>query len=262
MPIAVVCPSCKAKLKAPEALIGKSVKCPGCATAVLIKAPAQAAAKVAPKKPIVEDVEDDIDDAPPPPKAKAKPKKPVEDDDFGGLDDITDEPPRKSKAKAKPKDEDEDEIEEAAEDEDEDRPKKKGKGKAKALDVPTDETNDEDRKWAMFLYLSSFLVSFWGPVIIWFLKKKESKFVDWHFKAWVNYNITMFLISLLLGVVAGIGGVAMMFAPWWVGLIFIVLAGGTFGILGLCSLIFTLMAALKAKAGVWYQFPMTKRFWK
>jgi len=107
------------------------------------------------------------------------------------------------------------------------------------------------------------VVSFWGPLIIWMMKKKESKFVEWHFKAWVNYQITMFLTFLLLGVIAGVGGGLMAaVSPWWIGLIFIVPAVGIMGILGLCSLIFTLMAALKAKAGVWYQYPMSKRFWK
>src|SRR4051794_2653263 len=116
MPIAVVCPACNAKLKAPEALIGKTVKCPGCATAVLIKAPA-AVAKAPAKKP-VEDF-DDLDAAPPPRKAKAK--KPI--DDIEDFEDVTDEPPRKGKAKKG------DDIEDFT-----DEPPRKGKVKARDED--------------------------------------------------------------------------------------------------------------------------------
>ncbi len=40
MPVTIVCPGCKSKLKAPDNLIGKAVKCPSCSKAVLVKAPA------------------------------------------------------------------------------------------------------------------------------------------------------------------------------------------------------------------------------
>lgn len=52
MPIVIVCPACKAKLKAPDSLIGKMVKCPKCSKAVLVKAVATAA-PAPPKKPRV-----------------------------------------------------------------------------------------------------------------------------------------------------------------------------------------------------------------
>lgn len=79
MPVVVVCPSCNARMKAPDNLVGKTVKCPGCAALVQVKAPASAPApapapvvrKPAPKP--VEEVEEvvPIEDeeaaAPPPP---------------------------------------------------------------------------------------------------------------------------------------------------------------------------------------------------
>ena len=67
MPLTIPCPSCKARLKAPENLIGKAVKCPNCQTAIAVKAPAEAPAP--PARPPA-----------PPPKAprKADPE-PVED---------------------------------------------------------------------------------------------------------------------------------------------------------------------------------------
>ncbi len=68
MPITIVCPGCKSKLKAPDNLIGKAVKCPSCSKAVLVKAPAAPAPAPTPaaivKKPArpapeeVEEIED------------------------------------------------------------------------------------------------------------------------------------------------------------------------------------------------------------
>src|SRR5579862_8349544 len=40
MPIATLCPKCKAKLKGPDALVGHTLKCPGCGTPVTITAAA------------------------------------------------------------------------------------------------------------------------------------------------------------------------------------------------------------------------------
>jgi hypothetical protein len=40
MPLVIACPSCKAKLKAPDNAVGKAVKCPSCGTAIAVKAPA------------------------------------------------------------------------------------------------------------------------------------------------------------------------------------------------------------------------------
>jgi uncharacterized Tic20 family protein len=76
MPIAVICPSCKAKLKAPDTLNGKTVKCPGCAKPVTVKAsvapppapPPPAPRKPAPSPEVIEDpVEAPEDEAAAPP---------------------------------------------------------------------------------------------------------------------------------------------------------------------------------------------------
>jgi uncharacterized Tic20 family protein len=63
MPIVIVCPGCNSKLKAPENLIGKMVKCPSCGQAV----PVRAAAAPAPAP---------IPVPPPAPKRPARPAPP------------------------------------------------------------------------------------------------------------------------------------------------------------------------------------------
>ena len=53
MPVVVVCPSCKARMKAPDNLIGKTVKCPGCAALVQVKAAPSAPAPAPAPAPVV-----------------------------------------------------------------------------------------------------------------------------------------------------------------------------------------------------------------
>src|SRR5437870_3534086 len=44
MPILVVCPSCSAKLRAPDAIAGRKIKCPKCGTRVVVPTPARESA--------------------------------------------------------------------------------------------------------------------------------------------------------------------------------------------------------------------------
>lgn len=84
MPTVVVCPACKAKLKAPDNLIGKMVKCPSCAKPVLVKAAPTPAPVSAIKKPVKqpappvleeEPIEDAMEDEEEEEEIEARPKK-------------------------------------------------------------------------------------------------------------------------------------------------------------------------------------------
>ncbi len=73
MPFVVVCPNCKARLKAPEALVGKVVKCPGCGQQVKVPAPPPAPAPA----PVIPSLEiPDKPKPPPPAQVATKPKPP------------------------------------------------------------------------------------------------------------------------------------------------------------------------------------------
>ncbi|MDB5307289.1 MAG: hypothetical protein JWO38_1491 [Gemmataceae bacterium] len=115
MPIAVLCPGCNARLNAPDAAAGKTVKCPKCKAAMVVPAPAADAGFEA------------VDDPTPPPKkpapASARPPRAKTD---VTLDDSEDEKPR---ARKKSRDDEDDK-------EEDDRPRKKGKGKKKAAAGP------------------------------------------------------------------------------------------------------------------------------
>ncbi|HEY3787661.1 MAG TPA: DUF1559 domain-containing protein, partial [Urbifossiella sp.] len=113
MPISVTCPGCEARLNAPDAAAGKTVKCPKCKAAIQVPAAADSPFEVvdepepAPKKAV-----------PVAAKAPAKKKMDIELDD--------DEEDDKPRAKKKPRHDD------GEDEDDDDRPrKKKGKGKGK-----------------------------------------------------------------------------------------------------------------------------------
>jgi len=273
MPLMIPCPSCKARLKAPENLIGKTVKCPNCQTPIAVKAPAEEpparqpaakprkaepepvedfedlderpARKPAARKP-ARDEEDDYTDAPPPKKGKGR-----RDDD-----DIVEAPPKKGKGKPAPVD-DFDDIEA----DDYDAPKK-GKGK-KDAGIPTARVTEEDKTNAFNMYLYYIICAVvcggLAPFVflyLWLSKRKESPLVDWHGKQIVNAWITGIAVGLLVGVIYGIGfAAALALESVVIGLV----AGGLALVLAIAYnitvLIIFIMGMMKAKAGIYYRYP-------
>jgi len=139
MPVVVNCTKCQKKLKIPDELLGKKVKCPTCSAVFTAEASEgveeeRPVPKPAVKRPPVEDEDDDV----PAPKAKRKPV--VDDDDDEGVsskpskrkpvadDDDEDEPPKKTSKRKVDDDDDED-----------DAPRKKSKRR------DDDDDDDDDR---------------------------------------------------------------------------------------------------------------------
>jgi len=230
-------------LKAPDQLVGKNVKCPGCGASVLVKAVAAAPAQAAANKPVaakapaqapvkkkppveeeVDDVEDLDEEEEPAPKKKPVAKKPVKrDDDVEDLDE-EDEAPKKNAITKKPSkksddfedldDEDEPKAKkkkgrDEEEDEDDDAPKKKSKkGKKTSGSFDGGPTTDEERNTAFMFYVILFIGSAigigpLGGIIWWVIKRKESRFVDHQGKQYINHAITMFVYYMGLMLVGG-----------------------------------------------------------
>jgi uncharacterized Tic20 family protein len=288
MPVTVACPSCKAKLKAPDALIGKVVRCPGCGNPVQVVVVPNLELKPEPRlapNPAVSSK------SATPPKKKPEPEpleelEEVEDDiveDVEVVEDVaeveevqeavTDERPRSKRRREeieaeddrprkRRRDDDEDDYddrprkrrrdEDDYDDEDDDRPrgKKRKRGSRKS----------EDQTMAMLCHLLALFTSFVGPLVIWLMKKQDSKFIDHHGRQALNFVFTMMIYSFsiaalgfgmmcLLGLVLPILG----FILW----LFVLLALSG---LGLYSLIFTIIGCVKAKSGEWYTYPGAIRF--
>jgi len=141
MPEVISCPDCDRKLRVPETMLGKKVKCPGCQTIFVAKAggddeeedkPAPKAASKSPskspaksnaieetprKRPAPPPDEEDEEDEDRP--ARRKSRRDEEDED----EDEDDRPARRKGRDEEDEEEDEDDQED--EDEDEDRPKRK-----------------------------------------------------------------------------------------------------------------------------------------
>jgi uncharacterized protein len=259
MPITVPCPTCKAKLKAPEGLLGKTVKCPGCKTPVLIRAtvgataPAPAPARATPtppapqQAPVLDQLEevDDVDEVEEVAEVAEVAEAEVDDVRPGrnGKDrreeitpaaarrGVREDRPRRDRRREEVDEVDEvGEVAEVEEDED-DRPRRKGKGR-KSRGGPT---SDSERTMAMLVYLLGLFVPF-GGLILWLVKRNESRFIDWHGKQHVNVMITSmiaFMACLIPGLILG---------PIWT--------------------VFSIIAAVKAKNGEHYEIPMIFRFIK
>jgi uncharacterized Tic20 family protein/DNA-directed RNA polymerase subunit RPC12/RpoP len=249
MPVTVVCPSCKAKLKAPETLVGKAVKCPGCGSAVLVKAAAAAAPAAAPKAasgsaPKVPALAKGKPAPPPPPAKKPQPL-----DDLDPVDEVEDiedyDEPVENITKAKPR-----------------------KAPAAEEEPARGPVSDNDKTMGMLIHLA-FLINLvfapFGtvvPVAVWMMKRKESPFIDHNGKEWLNFNISMFVLWLVLLVVFGVLAGGGYFISGWVSFICVLLFGICSIALGLTMNIMMIIAGLKAKKGEWIRYKCMFRIFK
>jgi uncharacterized Tic20 family protein len=111
----------------------------------------------------------------------------------------------------------------------------------------------EERTWGMLAHLSAILATalsamgFIGPLIVWLIKKDQSKFVDYHGKEALNFQLNL-LIYMLIAV-----GIA--FATCGIG-IPLPAAVGIYGV------VMCIIAGLKANNGELYRYPFTFRLIK
>mgnify|MGYP002622532204 CR=1 FL=1 len=88
------------------------------------------------------------------------------------------------------------------------------------------------------------IVGFLGPLIVWLIKKDEHVFIDDQGKEALNFQLTMLIGGLICAVAT---------------LLFCV--GILLGLaLSVVDIVFCILAALKAKEGIAYRYPMCIRF--
>lgn len=100
----------------------------------------------------------------------------------------------------------------------------------------------DSRTLAMVSHLLGIFTSFVGPLILWLIKKDESKFVEDQSREALNFQLTM-LIGQLIGVAT---------SPFCIG--FIIMPA-----VGLVTLIFGIIACVEANKGVRYRYPICLR---
>jgi uncharacterized Tic20 family protein len=111
----------------------------------------------------------------------------------------------------------------------------------------------EERSTGLLLHLSQFLglamplLGLVAPLIIWQTKREQSKYLDWHGKEAVNFQITAFIAwciaALLTVLTCGFGAF---------------LFGGLFAAIVVC----VILAAMRANEGKCWRYPMTIRLVK
>lgn len=111
----------------------------------------------------------------------------------------------------------------------------------------------EERTFAMLAHISSLAgwlsgIGFWvGPLAVWLLKKDQSPFVDAHGKESLNFQLTMFIVQLLLVIPAFLTcGLTLVLN----------------GVLAVVASVFAVLAGIAANNGQPYRYPMTWRMIK
>ena len=122
-----------------------------------------------------------------------------------------------------------------------------------SLQVAYDGVGPEDRTSGMLVHLLALLTGWIGVLIIWLIKKDQSRFVDFHGREALNFMISFFLYAL------GLMAVTMVVGVLTLGLgMFIIFP--VFIVLGITQFVLEIMACLAANRGEWYRYPMTIRF--
>jgi uncharacterized protein len=235
MPISVACPTCGTKLKAPDDAVGKKVKCPKCASLVVVPAEDDEAAS-------------GISSAPAP---KPKPKE-DEPEEIEDLPEASDEPPLDEGG------DDEAGDDEVGDDEGGRKKKKKKKG-------PGGPVSEDDKLWGMLAHLAGGLFNWLGALIVFLIKKDQSAFLRHHTMESLNFQITMvigwvvvFILSCCMQCVGGFAALGGELLYYFVKLV----ALSPFFLLGAVNLVLSLLQGLKAKNGEWSTYPFAIRLIK
>jgi len=117
------------------------------------------------------------------------------------------------------------------------------------------ESTSDERNLAMLMHISAPFFGFWGPLIIWLVKKDTSPFIDQHGREALNFQISIFLYSLPLFCV---GGVLTLVTMGFGGLLFIPLGLILFGFI----LVGCVISARQASSGEVCCYPLTVRLLK
>lgn len=102
-------------------------------------------------------------------------------------------------------------------------------------------TQDE-RNLSLIVHLVTFVSSFIAPLIIYLVKKDESRFIAAHAKESLNFQITVVIIGIMMFI--SLIGILFLWA------------------LGLAAAILVVVATIKASDGKPYRYPFSIRFIK
>jgi uncharacterized protein len=112
------------------------------------------------------------------------------------------------------------------------------------------DTTQDDRMMSMLAYLLGLFTSFIGPLVIYFVKKDQSRFAGFHALqavalqgALAVLGVGAFVASFVLAL---LGPLVLLAVP----LYFLL------SLVGLAVLVFSIVAAVKSYGGEWYRVPV------
>ncbi len=106
-------------------------------------------------------------------------------------------------------------------------------------------TSSDAKGWAAAAHLLGLLFGFLAPLVIWLIKKEEDPYVEAHAREALNFQLTLLIawvVSFILMIVL-------------IGFLLII-------IVWIASLVFAIMAGVKAANGEAYRYPISIRFIK
>jgi uncharacterized protein len=132
------------------------------------------------------------------------------------------------------------------------RTRKRPEGGQVPSTASTIASSSDDRTMGMLCYLLGIFTSFIGPLIIWLMKKDQSRFVDYHGREVLNFIINLIIAWLMVVAVV----MALSFVTFGIGAILIL---PLYLSMIVYSLVVSIMGAMKANRGELYHIPMTIR---
>lgn len=119
------------------------------------------------------------------------------------------------------------------------------------MEILNEDVTASEKQYAMFIHLSQFAgviivgLGWIIPLILWMTKKDTSAYIDANGKIVMNWIIS----SLIYGIISGI-------------LCLLIIGFVLLGILGVCSLVFTIIGCIKANNGELWPYPLSIKFIK
>jgi uncharacterized Tic20 family protein len=120
------------------------------------------------------------------------------------------------------------------------------------VDLPPAALTSEEKTWGMLCHLSTLLsylvagLTFIGPLVCWLVKKDTSKFVDYHGKESLNFQLNILIYSLIS---------AALIPCFFIGAFLL-------GIVHVYNLVCVIIAGIKASGGELFRYPFVFRIIK
>jgi uncharacterized Tic20 family protein len=105
--------------------------------------------------------------------------------------------------------------------------------------------NKDEQNMGLLMFILAIFTGFIGPLILWLMKKEQSRYIEAQGKEILNFQITVFFAFLICFVLA-----------------FVVIGVFLIPIVWICYLVFTIIGAVTASKGNFYRFPLALRLLK